>query len=293
MYDLHIENNYHIDKNYLDAPRTYGDMLLYQVGRLYCKSGAEVHQHTHLDFIELTVVSDGRGEVITNGVSVPVSRGDIYVSFVGDFHEMKSDVADPMKYDFLAIQTTDSKMYSDLSEVVCAFHNPRARVIRSERIAEIIPSIIAELNAEVEYSGVVIESLLKQVFSYVIRAFRSQSPSKYPKNTGESEIICYQVMHYIDTHIFTMKHLTELCEITNYNYNYLSNLYKRVTSDTIANYYRNRRLEAGRLLLLENSMSVTRVAALLNYSSVYIFSRAFKEKYGIPPSKIQPRNHAR
>lgn len=60
-----------------------------------------------------------------------------------------------------------------------------------------------------------------------------------------------------------------------------------VTSDTLTNCFRNRRLETARLLLLEGAMSVTRISALLNYSSVYIFSRAFKEKYGVPPSKLK------
>ncbi len=289
MYNLKIENNYHIDKNFLDAPRVYGDMLLYQVGRLYTKSGAVVNQHTHLDFVELTLVTDGCGEVITNGVSVPISKGDIYVSFVGDFHAMISDEREPLQYDFLTIQTKNPEMRAALDAAVSKFHDPKARIIKNENISPLLSGIIAELNVNAEYSEVIIESMLQQVLSYVLRAFHEQTPVKYAKKASEAEILCYQIMHYIDTHIFTMKHLTELCEITNYNYNYLSNLYKKVTSDTLANYFRNRRLEAAKLLLSENSMSVTHVASLLNYSSVYIFSRAFKEKYGISPSEVLPR----
>ena len=289
MYDLKIDNKYHIDKNFLDCPKVYGDMLLYQVGRLYTKSGAVVNQHTHLDFVELTLVTDGRGAVITNGVSVPVSKGDIYVSFVGDFHEMISDKSEPLQYDFLTVQTKNPEMRAAVDAAVSKFHDPKSRIIKNENISPLLSGIIAELNVNAEYSDTIIEAMLKQVLSYVLRAFREQDYVKYPKKAGESEILCYQLMHYIDTHIFTMKHLSELCEMTNYNYNYLSNLYKKVTSDTLANYFRNRRLEAARLLLSENSMSVTRVASLLNYSSVYIFSRAFKEKYGISPSQVVPR----
>ena len=84
-----------------------------------------------------------------------------------------------------------------------------------------------------------------------------------------------------------MKHLEELSEITNYNYNYLSNLYKRVTGDTLNNYFRTRRLETAHLLLADRGLSITRIAALLNYSSVYIFSRAYKAKYGISPTNAR------
>lgn len=247
-----------------------------------------VPRHAHLDFIELTIVTDGRGTVITNGESVEVAKGDIYVSFVGDFHEIISSSDEPLKYDFLAIQSSEGDILTALDEIVAKFHDPKCRIIRNEDIAETVPRIIAELNAQEAFSDSVIESMLRQVLVYVIRAFYGRTPTRYSKMTGEAEVLCYQLMHYIDTHVFTITHLSELCEITNYNYNYLSNLYKRVTSDTLANYFRNRRLETARLLLLEGKISVTRVASLLNYSSVYIFSRAFKEKYGVPPSKMYP-----
>ena len=127
------------------------------------------------------------------------------------------------------------------------------------------------------------------MFAYLIREFGSQNKVRYSKNAGESEVLCYQIMNYIDSHIYTMKNLRELSNATNYTYNYLSNLYKKVTSDTLTNYFRNRRLETARLLLLEGVMSVTKISSLLNYSSVYIFSRAFKERYGVPPSELKKK----
>jgi AraC-like DNA-binding protein len=51
------------------------------------------------------------------------------------------------------------------------------------------------------------------------------------------------------------------------------------------NYYKNRRLQTARLLLQSGQFSVTDISAMLNYSSVYSFSLAFKKKYGYPPSE--------
>ncbi len=284
MYDAPFENKYHIDKNYFQDPKIFGDTHLYQIGRVYCKNNTRVPIHTHLNFFELTIVTDGVGTVITNGTPIKVKKGDIYVSFAGDFHEIISDAQFPIRYDFLAMQTENPKMHADLEEIVSRFHSPTSRVIRNENISFLVSGAIAELNANAEYSDVILSSIFAQIFSYIIREFGSHTPVKYAKNAGESEILCYQIMNYIDNHIYTMKHLCELADVTNYNYNYLSNLYKKVTSDTLVNYFRNRRLETARLLLLEGTLSVTKIAALLNYSSVYIFSRAFKERYGVPPS---------
>ena len=37
----------------------------------------------------------------------------------------------------------------------------------------------------------------------------------------------------------------------------------------------------------EGCLSVTNIAELLNYSSIYAFSKAFKEKYGVSPKRYQ------
>ena len=286
MYDLNVPFKYSVEKNMFESPMRFGDIVLYQIGRAYCDARTVVPRHTHLDFFEFTIVTDGRGTVITNGERVEVKSGDIYISFVGDFHEIISSAVEPLKYDFLALQTVDERMRYDLEYIISHFRSATERIIRNENISALTANAIAEINVESEYSDVILKSIFEQIFAYTVREFKRNTPIKYTKNAGEAEVLCYQIMHYIDTHIYTMKHLDELCEVTNYNYNYLSNLFKKETGDTLVSYFRNRRLEAARLLLLEDTMSVTRVASLLNYSSVYIFSRAFKEKYGIPPSVI-------
>ena len=94
-------------------------------------------------------------------------------------------------------------------------------------------------------------------------------------------------MNYIDTHIYTMNSLSEISELTNYNYSYLSALFKRTTSGTMADYYRKRRLETARLLIIENKLKITQVASILHYSSIYTFSRAFKDQYGVSPEQYK------
>ena len=59
------------------------------------------------------------------------------------------------------------------------------------------------------------------------------------------------------------------------------------TDSTLADYYRNRRLEAARLLIAQGDLSITHIADLLNYSSIYTFSRAFKDKYGVSPEQYR------
>ena len=102
-----------------------------------------------------------------------------------------------------------------------------------------------------------------------------------------AEELCFRLMNYIDTHLYTMKNLNELSEITSYSYVYLSHLFTKVTSGKLSDYFRNRRLEAAKLLLNEGKLHVGEIAELLNFSNIYHFSRAFKDHYGVSPSKYQ------
>jgi AraC-like DNA-binding protein/mannose-6-phosphate isomerase-like protein (cupin superfamily) len=287
MYDMPFENKFHIDKNFFLCPRQYGEIKLYQIGRVYCTERTVVPEHSHLDFFELTIVTGGAGIVVTNGVETPVSKGDIYVSFSGDFHKIISDANDPLRYDFIALQTSNAEMHRDLEDIISRFHSPESRVIVDENIPLLVSNAVAELNESATYSETVLGAVLLQIFAYVIRGFGSVKPLKHSKSVGDAEILCYQIMNYIDNHIYTMKHLAELSEVTNYNYNYLSNLYKKVTGDTLQNYFSSRRLETARLLLSQGNLNVTQISTLLNYSSIYMFSRAFKLKYGIAPTQVK------
>ena len=104
-------------------------------------------------------------------------------------------------------------------------------------------------------------------------------------DTTNSETFCYRIMNYIDTHIFSMKRLTDVSEITGYNYSYLSALFKSTTGRTLSDYYKTARLKAARTLVRENKLTVSKIAEMLNYSSVYVLSRAYKAEFGVPPTE--------
>lgn len=67
---------------------------------------------------------------------------------------------------------------------------------------------------------------------------------------------------------------------------YLKKGFKAVTGQTIHEYRQNRRIAHARLMLQEESKSVTEVAALLGYSSISHFSTAFKRATGLKPCEL-------
>lgn len=278
---------YHLDKSFFADPPVYGPIRLYQIGRLYCNSNTVVGKHPHICWFELTLVTGGKGTVITDDVSVPVSPGDIYLSFPSDFHAIQTDPVDCLKYDFFAFGLNRSDLSKEFDDIIDTHRDPKNRIIQSDTIRMLIGNAIAELDCEDGYSKELLDSIFTQIMIHLVRRFQKKEFLEQPGVISEPEILCYRLMNYIDTHIYTLSSLEELAEITNYNYSYLSALFRKTTSGTLTEYYRTRRLETAKVLLNEHKLSITQIADILNYSSIYTFSRAFKEKYGVGPDQYR------
>ena len=273
------------DFSNIENPLSYGRFLLYQTGRRILPPEEEVSEHTHRDYFELTMVRSGEGIVTTNAKQVRIFPGDIYVSFGGDFHAIATDGKKPLIYDYLAFSVGEERFLHDSEWLVGTFGDAGLRIIREDKIDRLMPWILEERREEDIYHEQLMETLLCEVFCLVLRAFHKKQETHTEKEVSDEVVLCYEMMNYIDTHIYHIRTLAEVAEAMNYNYNYLSNLFKAVTDETLLGYYRRKRFELARQLLEDRTNTVTRVAAMLNYSSVYTFSRAYKEYFGISPSK--------
>ena len=282
---------YAIDKNYIPDPRRFGENLLYQVGKLHCDADHVVPLHAHLNWYELSVVTDGSGSVITNGVSVDVSKGDIYLSFPSEFHEIRSSVEDPIKFCFFAFSSENEQINRELEEIAQRCMMADLRVFRDDRVGFLIGNVISELTAEQVYASELVRAMIEQIIYYTVRGFMSLTDIRKDKGVSRPEEFCYRIMNYIDTHIYTTSSLTDVADAMHYNYSYISDLFKKTTGETLSAYYRRRRLDAAKLLLVEGKLSVTQISELLNFSSIYTFSRSYKDYFGVSPNESKKNIH--
>jgi AraC-like DNA-binding protein len=188
-----------------------------------------------------------------------------------------------MKYDFYSFFTVDEKYAARLAELTECL-SPEDRVFSDERISSLVCDAIAEFIENQSYTEELLYSIFKVILIYIIRNLERDTAPRTRSASG-ADTICYQIMNYIDTHIYALNSLNELSAAIGYNYSYLSDLFKATTGNTISGYYRARRLELAREMLKEGTMSVTEISERLGYSSLYSFSRAFKEAFGTSPKK--------
>ena len=278
-----MQKKFHVDFSFVGEAVYYRDTMLVQLGRLFCSPGEEIPKHAHIDWFELTVVTNGEGTIYTNDVPTEVKRGDIYLSHPGDFHQIISSEENPLKYDFFSFNSRNPEIRQGLKQIVtdiCSYEN---RVFTSPHISDGVSQAVAEFSAKLNFNAEILSCIFEQILYHILRNYNTLEAVAPSKRTMTSDRLCLQIMHYIDTHIYTIDNLTVLSEKFSYNYSYLSNVFKRCTGDTILNYYQTRRLETAKLLLNEGRAKVNYVAEMLKYASLYSFSKAFKNKFGISP----------
>lgn len=275
-------NKYHIDYHYLDAPFYFGNTLFVQLGRLWFSPSGRIGKHAHGSLYELTVVTDGRGTVYTNDVPTEVSKGDIYLSYPGDFHEIRSSENEPMKYDFFAFNTKNEKLSEELKGI-SSLYGYDNRVFHDSGVSTAVSNAIAEYNSKQDYREEILSLIFEQIIYYTVRNFHAEKSVLQSKYTVSADELCYQIMHYIDVNIYDIENLSELSEIFSYNYSYLSDVFKRTTGNTLTLYYQTRRLDTAALLLAEKRLRINQISEMLRYSSLYSFSKAFKAKFGVSP----------
>ena len=276
---------YHISNAYWSSPLKFGGIYLIQIGRRYCECDDVILAHPHRNWFEFTVVRGGRGTISTNGVDTAVSSGDIYVSFPCDVHEIRIDLGERMEYDFFAFYCEEGEIKEELDKITQEYRGEGRRVFSDGKIAELLGNAISEFPIEEkEYSRAVLGDIFHLILIYFIRDFKNAKTESI--DATDAEILCFKLMSYIDTHVYSIKNLREALGELNYNYGYLSGLFKRTTGKTLREYFFDRKMETARALIIEKKKKIGEIAEMLGYNP-YSFSKAFKEKYGVSPKNLQ------
>lgn len=282
---LDEKTRYHFDNTYISSPLKFGDLYMIQIGRRYCEAASVIPAHSHKNWFELTVVTAGSGSVSANGEACEVAPQDIYLSFPGDIHEIRADADNKLEYDYFSFFSDDREMNDQLELLIRNNRNSQSRRFRDDRITFLIGCALAEFTGHREHSGEMLDCIFHQILICLIRDFSELAHDS--ADVSDAGILCLQLMNYLDAHVYSPEGLEEAAKKFNYNYSYLSSLFKKTTGKNLSEYYRERKMETAKVLLLEQKKKICEIAQLLNYSSQFAFSRAFKERFGISPKSFR------
>ncbi len=286
-------NRFHYDNVFSNIPQIYGSIELMQIGDIYCDSGHEIKSHIQ-KYHEICCIVAGSGVISRNSETFAVKEGDIFLSPIGSEHKIISDSKNPLRIFYCAfVFNSDHADYPVYSEFENLIYNVTLPVTSDKfRISNIFSSLFNEVQNEYKNKSILMKAELSQLILLTQRCFeiKKSEHSHFTKDKNSKNQLAYEIVQYIDNHIFHINKLTDLAHVLGYSYSYITQSFSSVMRVSLNSYYRRQRLKKA-ADLLSQGFSVTVVSDMLKFDSIQSFSRAFKNFYGLSPTAYNKKNN--
>ena len=133
------------------------------------------------------------------------------------------------------------------------------------------------------------EKELKPAYMFVLQLVfdeirgRVSAPQKKAKDDESKD--ANQVLIYIENRLFENLDPNEIAHKMGVSRASLYRNFKNVTGKSIMGYVRHRRMEEARHLMRAGNLTLSHIAQLVGYEDLYTFSTAYKNIFGVAPSK--------
>lgn len=133
-----------------------------------------------------------------------------------------------------------------------------------------------------------LQMMLRRYLILSTRIFKKQA--NFPKEKFDSDLI--REFNFLVENNFKQKHnLAEYAELMHKSSKTISNIFSKIGSKSPSQYIQERKMLEARRLLQSSDMQIKEIAYEVGYEDIQSFSRFFKNKEGISPSKFKERHH--
>lgn len=261
-----------------------------QVSDVFYKRGFKIKEHLQICDVELTYISSGKVDIVANESNIECSSGNVFVCFKGEKHALKSSGASR----FLTFAfnfgggTTAKKLSSAFNEI---FIKKQNRKLCLPVVEQLLFAIFKEIEQVERLNEFVSLTALDSLISYLTVLILRESLGKRGAQAYES--VERELIKYLDKNYLNISSISELVNYMGYSYSYLEKIFKRTFGLSIKDYVINKKMEYALELLKNRENNVTKIANVLGYSSLYNFSRAFKNHFGVSPAIYKKEKHAK
>ena len=243
------------------------------------------------DWAKLIFVLSGQGKYRIEQKVYAVSEGDLIVINPGVLHQ--SLVSNPENPTTEAVVGFTDIQFAGFSANEVPLPEDGAVIHTQGELRQKLFKIFTSMDAEnvVRRTGryYMLKSYLMQALLLLVR----EQTEPIAVTTGCSfksvnkKYVVEQMIEYFEDHYAEKISLDQIADNTYLSTVYVSKIFKAETGDTPIRYLINIRLEKAKELL-ENGWegSIQEVAMEVGYDDAYHFSKLFKKRYGVSPSKV-------
>lgn len=235
--------------------------------------------HYH-NYIELELISAGRGYQIFNGKKVTLSVGDLYILRPLDSHQIYGEKLVIQKFII-----SESQFPKWLLFKIYAVSNPfvvHLAPTEHDFVLSVMQNAEKEYRNPTEYSQPLISKMIEIPFLYYLRESDLTGTAKMTDSF-------YNILYYIHEEDRYLQPITlkEISKYANYSETYLSKLFHRQYGSTFVSYLISLRIEHAKKLLLSTDLSIQEICIRSGFSSFPNFINMFKRSTGLTPKAFR------
>lgn len=247
-------------------PMQASDIIPVRAGYQKCAPGFNFGPVVR-DSFTIQYVYSGRGTVLKGDQEFPVVPGQCFVLRPGENFRLQADVLDPWTYIWVGFRASLPIPELDGQDVIEGkdFENLFLSIANCNKPA----------NRPLE--PLLLSYIWKLLF--ILQQMNTPADRTYKKAEEYVERACLLI-----SSSYATTSVQEIARSLHLNRSYLSRIFKETTGLSIQSYLSNTRLQAARSLILQD-YTVSQASAMVGYSDIASFSRAFKNYYKISPKQ--------
>jgi len=258
-----------------------------------------LHKH---HFFQMIYVLEGSGIHAVNENRFHFKRGDVFLLTPEDAHRYEA-LSPPVfciidftkNFFFKTANSRDEKV--DISDAFrrleYIFHNQHnvkgSLVLDGDRqvFEALINQLIAEKENEGPFSKIITQNIIFLLLNFIARDIQQRSMSYSREGKPQNKILT--ISTYIQQHIYDKQLLLidSLAEQFNMSEGHLSRYFKQQTGSTVKGYITKYKLEIIQTRLKFSDLTISEIAAELDFTDESHLNKVFKNAFGITAKKFR------
>lgn len=239
-----------------------------------------VHWH---DFYELGYVVEGEARHVVNGVEETLRPGSAFLLSPADFHEIVPTSRGPLACFNVVIGPAVIERILDALVPPGADWSPWS----TDDLSDFEPDfecLEREGASAAPGRDVLTNAALTCIVVELARRSGALEPPKIDAGGGAARDDVRRAVAFVERHFREPLTLADVAAVAHLSPNYFSERFRSTTGTPFQTYLQNRRLQFGRSLLAATDLSVADVCHASGFNSLSHFGRAYRRRYGEPPS---------
>ncbi len=268
--------------------------------RLPLTAGSSQTPNYH-DYLEVTLIDEGRGTFHAGQRSYAVKPGDIVLITTDEFHFIETARGSSMHVSCVFFLPSlvhhpggDPLDYEYLLPFVGRGRGFENHIAHSHDAARAVRTLLQDMLAEADVGRTDHRLALKtHLFSMLFalsRHYRDRMRLSHDDGKRRRDMDALRpVFAFIDEHSDERLSGPRLAEVAGLSPAYLSRLFHRVTGTTLTGYITRYRVDRAKQLLLEDRLTTTQIAFEVGFESESYFYRSFRSVTGFTPQAFRRR----